>query len=101
MTSNTWSSGKASAVASGGLAESSKADTTAIVSYTKPTATNAGTAQPTHFSNGTNIQTGSNVALTGNTVTYDWNIGWVRAAPNGFARPVIGVNGQWYEIRVK
>ena len=30
-----------------------------------------------------------------NTVVYDWNIGWVTAAPDGFARPVIGVNGQW------
>jgi iron transport multicopper oxidase len=32
----------------------------------------------------------------GNTVTYDWNIEWMIAAPDGFARPVIGVNGQWY-----
>ncbi|RFU27203.1 hypothetical protein B7463_g9130, partial [Scytalidium lignicola] len=29
------------------------------------------------------------------TVTYDWDIGWVTAAPDGFSRPVIGVNGQW------
>ena len=39
----------------------------------------------------------SDVSSTiGNTVTYDWNIGWVIAAPDGVARPVIGVNGQWY-----
>ena len=29
------------------------------------------------------------------TVTYNWNIGWVTAAPDGFSRPVIGINGQW------
>ncbi|KAF2713503.1 multicopper oxidase, partial [Pleomassaria siparia CBS 279.74] len=29
------------------------------------------------------------------TVTYNFDIGWVRAAPDGFERPVIGVNGAW------
>ncbi|KAL1839341.1 hypothetical protein VTJ49DRAFT_1637 [Mycothermus thermophilus] len=29
------------------------------------------------------------------TVTYDWNITWVWASPDGFAREVIGVNNQW------
>ncbi|CAI6299461.1 unnamed protein product [Periconia digitata] len=29
------------------------------------------------------------------TVTYDFNIGWVSAAPDGVSRPVIGINGQW------
>ncbi|KAF2680798.1 multicopper oxidase [Lentithecium fluviatile CBS 122367] len=29
------------------------------------------------------------------TVTYDFEIGWVTAAPDGFSRPVIGINGQW------
>lgn len=29
------------------------------------------------------------------TVTYDWDISWVSAAPDGFERPVIGINGQW------
>lgn len=29
-------------------------------------------------------------------VTYDWNITWVTANPDGLAaRPVMGVNGQW------
>jgi iron transport multicopper oxidase len=28
-------------------------------------------------------------------VTLYWNITWVTAAPDGFARPVIGINGQW------
>lgn len=28
-------------------------------------------------------------------VTYNWTIDWVRAAPDGFSRPVIGVNNQW------
>ncbi|KAH3914241.1 hypothetical protein HBH56_100670 [Parastagonospora nodorum] len=29
------------------------------------------------------------------TVSYDFSIGWVTAAPDGYARPVMGVNGQW------
>lgn len=29
------------------------------------------------------------------TVTHDWTIDWVTAAPDGYARPVIGVNNQW------
>jgi len=30
------------------------------------------------------------------TVTFDWNIGWVNANPDGLAeRPVIAINGQW------
>jgi iron transport multicopper oxidase len=29
------------------------------------------------------------------TITYNWNVGWVTAAPDGFSRPVIGINGQW------
>ncbi|KUJ21486.1 multicopper oxidase [Mollisia scopiformis] len=29
------------------------------------------------------------------TVTYNWDINWVEAAPDGFKRPVIGINGQW------
>ncbi len=28
-------------------------------------------------------------------VTYDFNISWVTAQPDGFSRPTIGVNGQW------
>lgn len=28
-------------------------------------------------------------------VFLDWNITWVNAAPDGFERPVIGINGQW------
>ncbi|KAI9813851.1 MAG: hypothetical protein M1827_003641, partial [Pycnora praestabilis] len=31
----------------------------------------------------------------GKTVHYDWTITWVTAAPDGFSRPVIGINGQW------
>ena len=29
------------------------------------------------------------------TVTYNWSIDWVTAAPDGFSRPVIGINGQF------
>jgi iron transport multicopper oxidase len=30
-----------------------------------------------------------------NIVEYNWSIDWVDAAPDGFSRPVIGVNGKW------
>lgn len=30
------------------------------------------------------------------TVTYNWNVTWVSANPDGLAaRPVVGINGQW------
>lgn len=29
------------------------------------------------------------------TLTYNWDIDWVTAAPDGFARPVVGINGKW------
>ncbi|KAK4104209.1 multicopper oxidase like protein [Parathielavia hyrcaniae] len=32
---------------------------------------------------------------TSSVVTYDWNVTWVWAAPDGFGRPVVGINGQW------
>lgn len=34
-------------------------------------------------------------SVTAKTVTYDWEIDWVTAAPDGVPRPVIGINGQW------
>jgi iron transport multicopper oxidase len=27
--------------------------------------------------------------------SFTWSVGWVRAAPDGFARPFVGINGQW------
>ncbi len=36
----------------------------------------------------------STLAL-GGTITLDWDISWVSAAPDGFPRQVIGINGQW------
>ncbi|OTB09252.1 putative ferroxidase [Hypoxylon sp. CI-4A] len=29
------------------------------------------------------------------TVSYDWNVTWVFASPDGFGRPVIGINSEW------
>lgn len=35
-------------------------------------------------------------AVGADTVTYDWNIGWITANPDGqHERRVIGINGQW------
>jgi iron transport multicopper oxidase len=28
-------------------------------------------------------------------VTYNWDVTWVWASPDGFGRPVIGINNQW------
>lgn len=28
-------------------------------------------------------------------VYYDWHITWVNASPDGYERPVIGINNQW------
>lgn len=32
---------------------------------------------------------------TAKTVVYNWDITWVRAAPDGFERNVIGINNRW------
>ncbi|KAK0615874.1 Cupredoxin [Bombardia bombarda] len=29
------------------------------------------------------------------TVTYNWDVTWVNASPDGFARPVVGINNEW------
>lgn len=29
------------------------------------------------------------------TVTYNWDVTWVWASPDGFGRPVVGINGQF------
>jgi hypothetical protein len=55
------------------------------VSDQSASASKTGTALTSHAS-----------STTGNTVTYDWKLEWMIAAPDGVARPVIGVNGQWY-----
>ncbi|KAG9679669.1 conidial pigment biosynthesis oxidase Abr1/brown 1, partial [Aureobasidium melanogenum] len=54
------------------------------VSEQSASASKTGTALTSHAS-----------STTGNTVTYDWKLEWMIAAPDGVARPVIGVNGQW------
>jgi iron transport multicopper oxidase len=79
-------------ISSAGLTTSSSTATSAVypatnssVSETSVSPSKTGTALTSHAS-----------STTGNTVTYDWNIEWMIAAPDGFARPVIGVNGQWY-----
>lgn len=31
----------------------------------------------------------------GATVSYDWDITWVSASPDGYTRPVVGINNAW------
>lgn len=33
--------------------------------------------------------------VSSSTVYYNWTINWVTAAPDGYVRPVIGINGEW------
>ncbi|PKS11058.1 hypothetical protein jhhlp_002819, partial [Lomentospora prolificans] len=40
------------------------------------------------------LATFASSALAG-VVTKTWDIGWVNASPDGVARPVIGINGEW------
>ncbi|AEO62279.1 multicopper oxidase like protein [Thermothielavioides terrestris NRRL 8126] len=35
------------------------------------------------------------IVVRAGTVTYDWNVTWVWAKPDGFGRPVIGINHKW------
>lgn len=36
------------------------------------------------------------LAASASTHTYDWNVTWVNANPDGMQeRPVVGINGQW------
>lgn len=42
------------------------------------------------------LPSGLITAVIADTVTFDWNIGWVNANPDGMAeRPVMAINGQW------
>ncbi len=34
-------------------------------------------------------------AVSAKLRTFNWNIGWVTASPDGLARPLVGINGQW------
>lgn len=34
-------------------------------------------------------------SVLADTVTANWSIDWVEAAPDGSTRPVIGINGEW------
>ncbi|KAI0407678.1 Cupredoxin [Xylaria palmicola] len=38
---------------------------------------------------------GRAVKLLAETVTYNWEVTWVWAEPDGFGRPVIGINNSW------
>ena len=58
----------------------------------------------TRYLNGPYLMSKLNVLLLATLATklaaakdvfLDWNITWVNAAPDGFERPVIGINGQW------
>lgn len=38
---------------------------------------------------------GVGTIVSARVVTYKWTVDWVTAAPDGFSRSVIGINGQW------
>lgn len=35
------------------------------------------------------------IAVSAATITYDWEVTWVWAAPDGVGRPIIGINNSW------
>jgi len=35
------------------------------------------------------------IATLAATVTYDWEVTWVWESPDGYGRPVIGINNSW------
>jgi FtsP/CotA-like multicopper oxidase with cupredoxin domain len=35
------------------------------------------------------------LAVSAKLRTFNWNIGWVSASPDGLARPFVGINGHW------
>lgn len=49
-----------------------------------------------NFLVGTLVLLSNGLLASAATVTYDWNITWVTANPDGqHERPVIGINGEW------
>jgi FtsP/CotA-like multicopper oxidase with cupredoxin domain len=52
-------------------------------------------ARPPSYQSGGDYCSSEPVTYQPKTVYYNWNISWTYAAPDGFVRPVIGINGQW------
>lgn len=73
------------------LATVSKASSSAAIfsTSTKPSVSNA-TSSPSTSSALPYIKPPNSVQRA-----YTWSIGWVRASPDGFSRPMIGINGQF------
>ncbi|THW28037.1 hypothetical protein D6D23_02314 [Aureobasidium pullulans] len=91
---SSWSTAVTVATTSSSI-ESSSTCTTIISSAPYASANSSSTHHSASPSKTGSALTSHASSTTGNTVTYDWNIEWVIAAPDGIARPVIGVNGQW------
>ncbi|THW00187.1 hypothetical protein D6D26_05756, partial [Aureobasidium pullulans] len=91
---SSWSTAVTGATTSSSI-ESSSTCTTIISSAPHASANSSSTHHSASPSKTGSALTSHASSTTGNTVTYDWNIEWVIAAPDGIARPVIGVNGQW------
>ncbi|KAG9552205.1 hypothetical protein KCU77_g19911, partial [Aureobasidium melanogenum] len=93
-TSSSWST--TTAVASGISSVESPTTQSTIATPLPHSASNWNVTEQSASASKTGTALTSHASsTTGNTVTYDWKLEWMIAAPDGVARPVIGVNGQW------
>ncbi|PMD53154.1 multicopper oxidase [Hyaloscypha bicolor E] len=92
------SSSASSSDSSSSSVTSSSAATTASTSSSAP-ATTSTTSSSVTSATGAVCSSPSALApvATPNPArrSFTWSVGWVRAAPDGFARPFVGINGQW------
>jgi iron transport multicopper oxidase len=100
--SSTTTSSSSAAASSTSSTSSSTSSITTTSSSTSSTITSSSTIRSSSTSSTSSTSTRSSLPPyttptppNGKTITYNWNIGWVNAAPDGFSRPFIGINGQW------
>merc|ERR1711969_69147 len=101
-----YSLGAASSSSTSKSSSSAVASST-VISTVKPSSSTK-SSSPTSFSTSTKSTSTSKPASSTSSsalpyitppapkqVAYTWSIGWVEASPDGFPRPMIGINGQF------
>lgn len=77
---------------------SSTSSSTTLITTTKASSTSGSTSSSSTSSSVSTIPYPSYTSYPlpkGIRRTYNWNITWVSASPDGFRRPFVGINGQW------
>ncbi|KAK3937429.1 Cupredoxin [Diplogelasinospora grovesii] len=94
------SSTSASSTTSVASSSVSSSATTLITSTTKSSSSSSASSASSSAS-GSSTSSAPYPAYTnypipaGKIVTYNWNVTWVSASPDGYTRPFVGINGQW------